>query len=426
MKNRIERIERIRSAKQASENDNVNIRTKSINWRGPLINLRVIRIDSELLMYRIENSRTIRQHLKYLREHPELPRSLFADPESSLAQNAQEEILIEMVRATGKEFIDDLETRGQIDPAIITYDGYIINGNRRTAALRQIGEKFIDCVVLPEDAGSSDFFEIEQELQMAQEFKEEYHWVNELNNINLGIKVYGDSEEKIAKRLRCKPADIKAKLRMMDLVDRFLIWKNIPKAYDYAMLDDAEEAFIVLEKATHNTKYESDPLMMEQLQQAIFNLVEVRPKTGRLYNYVVDCVKNFEKVYETLREKEKVKEKQELVGTSEGVPTTAGGSIIDELVDEEVSVDNVFGDSDKADELSKKLIETIADVKAKNKEQKDTEIVYESVSNALRELQGLTVDDKTIKLESIINKLEQIIQVSGELLSNVKKFYKGG
>lgn len=64
--------------------------------------------------------------IKSLRQHPDLSRNLFTDPESSKAQEAQEVILLEMITATGKEFLDDLDVRGQKDPAIITYDGYII------------------------------------------------------------------------------------------------------------------------------------------------------------------------------------------------------------------------------------------------------------------------------------------------------------
>ena len=64
----------------------------------------------------------------------------------------------------------------------------------------------------------------------------------------------------------------------------------------------------------------------------------------------------------------------------------------------------------------------IADIKAENKEKKNAEAVYESVSTALRELQGLAFDDDTSKIDSIINKLKQIISTSERLLQEAKEF----
>ena len=71
--------------------------------------------------------------------------------------------------------------------------------------------------------------------------------------------------------------------------------------------------------------------------------------------------------------------------------------------------------------MSAMLVETIADVKAENRERKDAEAVYTAVSTALRELQGLKIEDSTAKITSINNKLGQIIKVSTKLLNEVQK-----
>jgi len=98
---------------------------------------------------------------------------------------------------------EDLKSRGQDQPAIITYDGYLVNGNRRTAALKFLGERYIDCVVLPEDTSPKDIYELEQRLQISEDFKEDYHWINELRNIRRGIedKRFEYSENEMAKNL---------------------------------------------------------------------------------------------------------------------------------------------------------------------------------------------------------------------------------
>jgi hypothetical protein len=64
-------------------------------------------------------------------------------------------------------------------------------------------------------------------------------------------------------------------------------------------------------------------------------------------------------------------------------------------------------------------VEAIADVKAENKEKRDSEATYEGVSAALRELQGLIIDSDTAKLGSIKSKLEQIISSAKRLQSDI-------
>ena len=89
---------------------------------------------------------------------------------------------------SSKDFIQDLINRGQERPAIISYDGYLVNGNRRTAALRYIETSYVDCVVLPENFNKKEIFDLELDLQLSQDFKEPYHWINELIDIEQGIK----------------------------------------------------------------------------------------------------------------------------------------------------------------------------------------------------------------------------------------------
>jgi hypothetical protein len=417
MKDHIRRIEYLKEAEKAANDDPTQTRTYTIkNWRGKPLYRKIISVDVDYLMFRIENSRTIRQQLRFLRDHPTLPKTLFNDPESSQAQDAQENILIAMINTTGQEFLRDLQLRGQDDPAIITYDGYIVNGNRRVAALKRLGERYIDCVILPKDANPRDIYELEQQLQISQDFKENYHWINELINISQGIKDkrYGYKEEQQAQRLRVSRPEVESKLRMMDLVDSFLIWKKISKEYDYSKLDDAEQVFKDLEKAVK--KYKNDDKKRQEFTNAVFNLIEERPSRGRLYEHVKNLIRDFDQIYE--RVAPDFKSNNNVMPASD-LPQE-NEEILDNLLEgEEEGHPEVFGDADKASEISPILINIIADVKAENKEKKDAEAVYESVSAALRELQGLFIDNDTAKLDSIRNKLEQIILTAKELLKQM-------
>lgn len=418
MKDRTQRIEYIRQRNDAAKKE-LNGPTYTIkNWRGkhPLYP-KIIQIDVDYLMFRIENSRTEIQQMKYLREHPTLQQNLFSDPESSKAQEVQELILTQINKSAGKDFLDDLRERGQDDAAIITFDGYLVNGNRRTAALKSLDQRYIDCVVLPEDATPKDIYELEQELQISQDFREPYHWINELRNIRKGIedKRYDFKENEMAKRLRIDPRELRSKRRMLELVDAFLIWKEIKGQYDDSKLDDTEQIFIQLEKAMKKIKDEN---RFKELRNAVFTLIEERPSAGRLYGYVTDLIKHFDLVYDKIQEDKTPPFRQGDSGESNISP-----HLLDSILeDEEQEKPQIFNEHQQSVENAAELLEKIADVKALLKEKTDSEAVYESISSSLRELQGLVIDNDTAKKESIKIKLEQISAISIELLAQLSSF----
>lgn len=418
MKSREERIENIRKVVKTANDDELLKSFYPIkNWRGKTLYRKIVQLDSEYLMFRIENSRTEIQQLAHIRKNS-LPKDFFEDPESPIVQQAQEDILTDMVKGKGKDLLEDLKSRKQEDACIVTYDGYLVNGNRRTAALKFLGERYIDCVVLPEDATPKDIYMLEQQLQISQDFREQYHWINELRNIRKGIE---DTrlefrEEELAENLRLELKDVRIMLRMLDIIDAFLIWKNIPGEYDYSKLDKAEEVFRQLEKAVK--KYSKDHNKSKSLQRAVFNLIEERPSETRLYKHVGDLIKNFDQIYNKLLG---LGNEATIIGADETITTnTDDDDLFDELIDEgQETVNTVFDNPENAAENSSKLIDLIADVNAENKEKRDLEAVYESVSSALRELQGLTIENDTAKLGSIKSKLEQIISASERLLNEI-------
>ena len=275
MKNLTERMELIKSRINTVEKEQRSghpIETFTIKgWRETNITKPVIKLDTDYLMFRIDNSRTLRQQLHYLHING-LPTNFFSDPESKEVQQAQEEILKELIHnsANGQNFINDLKT-GQDEPAIITFEGYLVNGNRRVAALKELGTQFINCVVLPEDTTKKDIYSLEHLLQISEDFKEEYHWLNELLNFHQGIndKSLHYTEDQMVKVFKIRKTELETKLRMMGLVEEFLYWKGIPKQYDYDRLDNAEEAFKQLEKGVKGIKSE---FKRQELTHAVFHL----------------------------------------------------------------------------------------------------------------------------------------------------------
>lgn len=129
-----------------------------------------------------------------------------ADPNGEEAQSKQYQIL------AGQEGFDDLKAdlreRSQQQPAVVTAEGVLINGNRRTAALRSLlndddhqPSRYITCLVLPADANLREMVDLETELQIAREFKEAYTWVNEALLIEEIFEREGKDWKKVASRM---------------------------------------------------------------------------------------------------------------------------------------------------------------------------------------------------------------------------------
>lgn len=428
MKSINERISHIRAlVKEAEEKSGKGLpKTFTIsNWQGKEIILPIIRIHRDYLMYRIENSRTFREQIGYLQDHPELGNDFFKDPENSSTQKAQEEILLKMIEDSRlkEEFLTSLE-KHQDEPAIVTYQGYVVNGNRRTAAAKSLGIEYIECVVLPETATKKDIYTIEHLEQISEDFKEEYHWVNELNNYYMGIHdpyIKFDIDQ-MSKSFRTKRQDLESKLRMLDYVNEYLDWVGCPGNYDYKKLDYAEQIFIEIEKATRNKKFKDD-IERQEFIKAIFYLIEEPPTKGRLYSHVLDIIKNWDSVYKKLKNDYVIENTN---NNSNKNAKSENDSILNQILDTDNNSDEIeiFSVKQNPDKISGKILETIADVKAERKELTEAESVYESTSSALRELQNLVVNDRSIKLDSAKVKLEQIIKISNDLILQINEFEK--
>lgn len=152
-------------------------------WPRQQKELPQIEVDVDWVRFSTLNHRTKAEQLRAIHQSNRL--DLFtADPLGKEAQQAQYEIL------RSQEGFDDLKNdlreRHQQEPAVISAEGVLINGNRRAAALRSLyhddqvlDAHYVQCLVLPDDATPDELVDLEAELQVARDFKEEYSWVNE-------------------------------------------------------------------------------------------------------------------------------------------------------------------------------------------------------------------------------------------------------
>ena len=152
-------------------------------WPRAEKELRQVELEVDWVRFSVRNHRTKAEQMQVTDNLGQ--KDLFtADPLGKEAQDAQFAIL-----SSQSGFADlkaDLRNRRQQEPAIVTAEGVLINGNRRSAALRSLyrndhhlAARYVDCLVLPQDATMAELLDLEAELQVARNFKQDYSWINE-------------------------------------------------------------------------------------------------------------------------------------------------------------------------------------------------------------------------------------------------------
>lgn len=183
-------------------------------WPRPQKELRVVEVEVDWVRFSTLNHRTKAEQLRAVHDAKRL--DLFtADPLGKDAQDAQFKILCGQ-----KGFEDlksDLRERRQQEPAVISAEGVLINGNRRTAALRSLyhddhvlDARYVRCLLLPEDATADELVDLEAELQIAKDFKEEYSWVNEAMLIEELYEREGRDFGHVARKMHRDEGGVKA------------------------------------------------------------------------------------------------------------------------------------------------------------------------------------------------------------------------
>lgn len=196
-------------------------REEQLPWQGQQTSLPVVRLPLDAVVLN-PNSHRIKSQLL---SHPKR-RVVEKDPWSDEAQA----LIAELLRDTGQyeELKENLDEKSQLEPGVVTREGVLVNANRRATALRELGKGHIDVAVLPPGATPEEIADLELELQMKKEFREEYTFSNRLIFMEDLVKS-GKSEETIAlmmnlaaskkeKELRKGREKVQKHLRMLGII----------------------------------------------------------------------------------------------------------------------------------------------------------------------------------------------------------------
>lgn len=188
-------------------------------WPRPDKELPQVDLEVTWVRFSTLNHRTRSEQMRIARQQ-DRPDLFTADPNGEEAQTQQFRILVD--QEGFKDLKDDLRARGQQQPAVVTAEGVLINGNRRTAALRSLfgdedhqPSRYVSCLVLPADANIREIVDLETELQIAREFKEDYTWVNEALLIEEIFEREGKNWSKVASRMHMDVSSVRGQFEKL-------------------------------------------------------------------------------------------------------------------------------------------------------------------------------------------------------------------
>lgn len=148
-------------------------------------------IPTKNLRFRKNNGRIIAEVESYEKEY---------GTELNERDDSTQEILRGFLLSNDKEKNEELKRllaqKGQLKPAIITCDGYLINGNRRKMALEELFKQtnqdpqfeMMRVVILPDGVNELDIQKIENRYQLQSEGKSEYQGLNRAIKIKRNIE----------------------------------------------------------------------------------------------------------------------------------------------------------------------------------------------------------------------------------------------
>ncbi|MBO8202172.1 hypothetical protein JW613_28345 [Streptomyces smyrnaeus] len=178
--------------------------TVTVDWNGKSLHVDVIDLPLDELLYNPATHR-IRAQCSHDRARQ---RTLETEPWRTESQDYLGSLLKATPTDPGKRDPDfdklkeDLREYGQNEPGLVTHHGILVNGNTRAAALRELGITTMRVGVLPASFTWDDITAVELSLQLRNDSRREYSYINRLLAIDERIKL-GLSREAIAKEFRC-------------------------------------------------------------------------------------------------------------------------------------------------------------------------------------------------------------------------------
>lgn len=355
------------------------------------------RLPRKLLFYNIKNGRFAKEYVKILRDQGGA-----LNPEDPQDAKKIQDLLLNLNPIDTKRTYEDLIRKGQTELALITQDGYIIDGNRRMSILTKLFEDtsdakfdFINVARIDESISPKDLWAIEAGISLGQDPKVRYGALNELLKLDEGRKA-GFTSKEIAVMLYGidDEREIDKKLARLDLIKKYLREYYDGDDEDLTPVEGYNEHFINLQDILINAKERSKSID-EQLacQKVGFRVIHdgVAHMRIRTINQAIKNDYSLEKISKAAEEME---------------PPTTEPPRFDPELDEEPTTLTVVRFTDFEDE-----------VKARKNEDK-VPLILNSILNNLAVLKfesdDIKTDEAKEKIRNILTYMKKLAEASGE------------
>lgn len=247
-----------------------------VELSGKREDLLVYRIPIILLRYNIRNGRFAAEYRDFVSK-----KGRDLDPNKKSDALEIRKLLLNIKPEATRVLEDDLKRIGQLDPGVMTFDGSVVNGNRRMAVFERLQEQtgesrwsFLEMAMLPKAVTEQDLWRIEANLQFSKDERLEYGPINQLlkfrDGINAGLtakqiaaSMYGDFTEK----------SIKTDLERLELIETYL--EYIGKKENYKAAERVHEHFIDIQKVLAKQKKNgTDPLELQKVLHFAFDMIK--------------------------------------------------------------------------------------------------------------------------------------------------------
>jgi hypothetical protein len=381
--------------------------TLRFKFRGSMDSFKISKVSLAMPKYRLNNGRTQAAQEEYLVNHADCSIDFFSrDLESVSAQEAQHQILKEMLPKAG--LLSGLKKEKQEVPLILSAEGFVVNGNRRLCAMRELNEtapeqyshfSHADIVVLP-PCEEKDIDELEADLQIKKDTKAEYTWITLAIMLKKRRDSYSYSDKELAKRYDLSIKEVKLYLSMLNEVDKYLAQRGNPKRYH--LVESAKHAF---EEIVVGRSKLADEGKKDIFEKISYCLLENTSKAGgRLYKAIPDVKDYLEPVTELL------KEELPLENYKEDDNTDDLNELFGEIDHEHIGLSKAIDDPQNKNVVLDAVQQVVEDEKVKEKHKLDAGTVLKFLTRANTSLNSAVniLNDKTNK-KGIVEQLETII-----------------
>ena len=360
--------------------------------KGERKELSVYKLPRELIFYNIENGRFAKEYKKILRDEGGA-----LDPTNENDSRKIKELLLNLNPKETKSSLEDIQRRGQIDPGLITRDGFLIVGNRRMALITELYEtlheekyQFINVARIEEIVEPKDLWAIEAGISLGKDPKVRYGAINELLKLEQGVNA-GFKPEEIVKLLYGEddPKKIKKDLEKLALMRKFLK-EYYDDEEDFTKVEGLDTHFTTLQDIMKNGEDNDLPITERlSLQKVSFRLIYEKTYHRRMrsMNHAIKDSFSLEKIVDTANNMEEKREMDDA---------------------------RVVDDDD--DDISPTLTR-YADFEDEVKAQRNEENVTLLLNSILNNLKFLKSNDERLKTNESIDKIKKIKNFVDKLTS---------